>query len=39
MVSFVQIGLLPNTSWLKDAVELNERGEIVIDRNNNTNVT
>lgn len=35
---FVQIGLLPNTSWLKDAVELNERGEIVIDRNNNTNV-
>ena len=34
---FVQIGLLPNTSWLKDAVELNERGEI-IDRNNNTNV-
>ena len=36
---FVQIGLLPNTSWLKDAVELNERGEIVIDRNNNTNVT
>ena len=35
---FVQIGLLPNTSWLKDAVELNERGEIVIDRNNNTDV-
>ncbi|CAA4100815.1 Alkyl hydroperoxide reductase protein F [Staphylococcus aureus] len=35
---FVQIGLLPNTSWLNDAVELNERGEIVIDRNNNTNV-
>ncbi len=27
-----------NASWLNDAVELNERGEIVIDRNNNTNV-
>lgn len=28
---FVQIGLLPNTEWLGDAVELSERGEIVID--------
>ncbi len=28
---FVQIGLLPNTDWLKGAVELSERGEIVID--------
>lgn len=35
---FVQIGLVPNTSWIGDAVELNNRGEVVIDRNNNTNV-
>ena len=28
---FVQIGLLPNTDWLKGAVELSERGEIIID--------
>ena len=28
---FVQIGLLPNTEWLGDALELSERGEIVID--------
>ncbi len=28
---FVQIGLLPNTDWLKGTVELSDRGEIVID--------
>ncbi|MEP6939223.1 MAG: alkyl hydroperoxide reductase subunit F [Rudaea sp.] len=28
---FVQIGLLPNTDWLKGAVELSPRGEIMID--------
>ncbi|HWS27836.1 MAG TPA: FAD-dependent oxidoreductase, partial [Xanthomonadales bacterium] len=28
---FVQIGLLPNTEWLKGSVELSPRGEIVID--------
>lgn len=28
---FVQIGLLPNTEWLRGTVELSERGEIVID--------
>lgn len=28
---FVQIGLLPNTDWLKGAVELTGRGEVVID--------
>ncbi len=28
---FVQIGLLPNTEWLKGAIELSPRGEIVID--------
>ena len=29
---FVQIGLLPNTEWLGDAIELSPRGEIVIER-------
>ncbi len=28
---FVQIGLLPNTDWLKETVELSPRGEIVVD--------
>ena len=28
---FVQIGLVPNTEWLKGTVELSPRGEIVID--------
>lgn len=28
---FVQIGLVPNTEWLKDTLELNARGEIVTD--------
>jgi alkyl hydroperoxide reductase subunit F len=28
---FVQIGLLPNTDWLKGAVALSARGEIEID--------
>jgi alkyl hydroperoxide reductase subunit F len=28
---FVQIGLVPNTDWLKDTVDLSPRGEIEID--------
>lgn len=28
---FVQIGLLPNSDWLKGTVELSHRGEIVVD--------
>ena len=28
---FVQIGLVPNTEWLKDAVALTARGEIEVD--------
>ncbi len=28
---FVQIGLIPNTEWLKDAVALTPRGEIEVD--------
>jgi alkyl hydroperoxide reductase subunit F len=35
---FVQIGLLPNTEWLKGAVDLSPRGEIVIDDRGHTNV-
>ncbi|HDS0921675.1 alkyl hydroperoxide reductase subunit F [Stenotrophomonas rhizophila] len=35
---FVQIGLLPNTEWLKDAVALSPRGEVVIDDRGQTSV-
>jgi alkyl hydroperoxide reductase subunit F len=35
---FVQIGLLPNTEWLKGTVELSPRGEIVIDDRGATNL-
>jgi alkyl hydroperoxide reductase subunit F len=35
---FVQIGLLPNTEWLKGALELSPRGEIVIDEHGRTSV-
>jgi alkyl hydroperoxide reductase subunit F len=35
---FVQIGLVPNTEWLKGTVELNRFGEIVIDAKGQTNV-
>jgi alkyl hydroperoxide reductase subunit F len=35
---FVQIGLLPNTEWLKDAVELSPRGEIVINDRGQTSI-
>ena len=35
---FVQIGLLPNTEWLKGSVELSPRGEIVIDERGATSV-
>ncbi|HHU38724.1 MAG TPA: alkyl hydroperoxide reductase subunit F [Propionibacterium sp.] len=28
---FVQIGLLPNTDWLGDALKLNDRKEVVVD--------
>jgi len=28
---FVQIGLVPNTEWLKGTLELSNRGEIVVD--------
>ena len=35
---FVQIGLLPNTEWLRDTVELSGRGEVVIDDRGQTSV-
>jgi len=35
---FVQIGLLPNTEWLRGTVELSGRGEIVIDERGQTSV-
>ncbi|MCX6522241.1 MAG: alkyl hydroperoxide reductase subunit F [Actinobacteria bacterium] len=35
---FVQIGLLPNTEWLRGTVELSNRGEIVIDDRGQTNL-
>ena len=36
---FVQIGLVPNTAWLKDSgVALNERGEVIVDNHGSTNL-
>ena len=35
---FVQIGLLPNTDWLRGTVELSERGEVVVVDRNTTSV-
>ncbi|MBV2208295.1 MAG: alkyl hydroperoxide reductase subunit F [Thermomonas sp.] len=35
---FVQIGLMPNTEWLKGAIELTPRGEIVIDARGQTSL-
>jgi len=36
---FVQIGLLPNTEFLKDQLDLSNRGEIVINARNETNLS
>ncbi len=35
---FVQIGLVPNTEWVADLVERNQRGEILVDKAGATNV-
>jgi len=35
---FVQIGLLPNTEWLRDVITLSPRGEIVIDDRGQTSI-
>ena len=34
----MQIGLLPNTEWLKGAIELSPRGEIVVDDKGHTSL-
>ena len=35
---FVQIGLVPNTSFLKDIIALNPLGEVVVDAHGRTNI-
>ncbi|MDH0960701.1 alkyl hydroperoxide reductase subunit F [Pseudomonas chengduensis] len=35
---FVQIGLLPNSDWLKGTLELNRFGEIIVDAKGQTNI-
>src|SRR5690606_25668417 len=35
---FVQIGLLPNTEWLKGTLELSARGEIEVDARGQTSL-
>lgn len=35
---FVQIGLLPNTDWLKGTLELSPMGEIVVDAHGRTSI-
>ncbi len=35
---FVQIGLLPNTDWLKGVIELSRFGEIIVDAKGQTSV-
>ncbi|MBU1310571.1 MAG: FAD-dependent oxidoreductase, partial [Gammaproteobacteria bacterium] len=35
---FVQIGLVPNTEWLRGVVELSPRGEIIVDERGQTSI-
>jgi alkyl hydroperoxide reductase subunit F len=35
---FIQIGLIPNTDWLKGTVELSRHGEIIVDDRGQTSV-
>ncbi|MDP4535966.1 alkyl hydroperoxide reductase subunit F [Alkalimonas collagenimarina] len=35
---FVQIGLVPNTEWLRGALELSPRGEIIVDERGQTSL-
>ena len=35
---FVQIGLLPNTDWLKGIINLSPRGEIMVDAKGETSM-
>lgn len=36
---FIQIGLVPNTDWLRGTLELNSFGEIIIDSNGATSIS
>nr|WP_315479794.1 alkyl hydroperoxide reductase subunit F [uncultured Rhodoferax sp.] len=36
---FVQIGLVPNTEWLKGTIELSKFGEIIVDAKGHTNAS
>ena len=35
---FIQIGLVPNTDWLKGVIELSKHGEIIVDAKGQTSV-
>jgi alkyl hydroperoxide reductase subunit F len=35
---FVQIGLLPNTDWLKGTIDLSKHGEVIVDAKGETSV-
>jgi NADH-dependent peroxiredoxin subunit F len=35
---FIEIGYIPNTEFLKDFVQVNAEGEIIVDSNNRTNI-
>lgn len=35
---FVQIGLMPNSEWLKDTIDLTPRGEIIVDGQGQTSL-
>jgi len=35
---FILIGLMPNTEWLKGSVEMDQRGQIIVDGHGATNV-
>jgi alkyl hydroperoxide reductase subunit F len=35
---FIQIGLVPNTDWLKGSIALTQWGEVIIDHHNSTNI-
>ena len=36
---FVQIGLLPNTDWIKGVIDMNDHGEIIVDDRGRTNIS
>ncbi|PXX92695.1 alkyl hydroperoxide reductase subunit F [Marinobacter vulgaris] len=35
---FIQIGLIPNTEWLKGSIELSQHGEIIVDERGETSI-